>query len=121
MTSFLVDQQLPARLAAYLSERGFDARHVKEYPDGTTFSDAAIARLADQGRCFVVTKDDDFRIAHLLSRSPARILHVTCGNISTQDLLALFDRHWSALASVLGTYNYLEINRTGVLIHDPAE
>lgn len=27
-----------------------------------------------------MTKDDDFRISHLLGKPPARLLHVTCGN-----------------------------------------
>lgn len=118
MTSFLVDQQLPMALATYLAERGHDARHVKEYEGGTTMPDPEIAVLADSEDRFVVTKDDDFRITHLLGKSPARLLHVTCGNISTRDLLVLFDQQWSALDTALAAYKYLEINRAGVFIHD---
>jgi predicted nuclease of predicted toxin-antitoxin system len=92
VTSFLVDQQLPRALATFLVERGHDARHIKEYNGGTTMPDRDIARLADsEDRC-AVTKDDDFRISHLLGKPPAQLLHVTCGNISTRDLLVLFDQ-----------------------------
>lgn len=78
MTVFLVDQQLPKALATSLSERGHDARHIKEYDGGTTMPDPDIALLADSEDRFVVTKDDDFRITHLLGKPPALLLHVTC-------------------------------------------
>ena len=101
MTSFLVDQQLPKALATFLAERGHDARHIKEYDGRTTMPDPDIGRLADSEDRFVVTKDDDFRISHLLGKPPARLLQVTCGNISTRDLLILFGQHWSALDSAV--------------------
>jgi predicted nuclease of predicted toxin-antitoxin system len=118
VTSFLVDQQLPKALAAFLAEHGHDARHIKEYEGGTTMPDPEIAVLADSENRFVVTKDDDFRITHLLGNPPARLLHVTCGNITTRDLLSLFGEHWSALDAGLSTYRYLEIDRAGVFVHD---
>ena len=80
--------------------------------------DDEIARRADADGWFVVTKDDDFRIAHLLSRPPARLFHVTCGNISTPGLLAMFEEHWSDLMSAVGECSYAEIDRSGVVIHD---
>ena len=46
-------------------------------------------------------------------------MHVTCGNISTTDLLALVDLHHRELAVAVNTYNYIEIDRLGVIIHDP--
>lgn len=73
MTSFLIDQQLPKALTTYLAERGHDARHIKDYPGGATMPDRDIARLADSEDRFVVTKDEDFRIAHLLGKPPARL------------------------------------------------
>lgn len=105
-------------MATYLAERGYDTRHVKEYPGGTTMPDPDSARLADSEDRFVVTKDDDFRISHLLRTSPGRLFHVTCGNISTRDLLALFDQHWPELTAAIATHHYVEINRSGVIIHD---
>ncbi len=118
MTSFLVDQQLPTALARFLTQRGHDARHIKEYDGGTTMPDSDIARLADTEGRFVVTKDDDFRISHLLGKPPTRLLHVTCGNITTRGLLALLDRQQPALDAALSAYKYIEISRAGVFIHD---
>lgn len=90
MTAFLVDQQLPKVLANYVTEQAHDARHITDYPGGTTLADPHVALLADAEGRFVVTKDEDFRISYLLGKSPAGLLHVTCGNIPTRDLLAMF-------------------------------
>lgn len=120
MTAFLVDQQLPKVLANYLTEHGHDARHIKDYPGGPTMSDPDVAVQADVEGRFVVTKDEDFRISHLLGKPPARLLHVTCGNISTRDLLAIFDQHLPEFEVAITAYTYLEINRLGVIIHDPS-
>lgn len=119
MARFLIDQQLPSALAKHFAQRGHDARHVKEYPGGTTLPDAEIASIAQDEARIVVTKDDDFRVTHLLRKTPARLVHVTCGNITTQDLLALFDEHRASFEKALGSYDYIEIDRPGVIIHDP--
>lgn len=120
MTKFLIDQQLPRALATHLTSLGHDATHIKDYPGGATLADAAVTRIADVESRIVVTKDDDFRVAHLLQQAPARLLHVTCGNISTVDLLALIDRHYAELTAAVDTYRYTEIDRPGVIIHDPS-
>lgn len=72
MSAFLIDQQLPSRLAVHLSSHGHDARHVKQYPRGTVLADIEIAAIADRENRIVVTKDDDFRVLHLTRRQPAR-------------------------------------------------
>lgn len=118
MTRFLVDQQLPKTLANYLAKHGYDARHIKDYPGGATLPDAEVARLSDAEGRFVVTKDDDFRITHLLGKPPRRLLHVTCGNISTRDLLAMFDDHWPELLTAVNKHKYVEVDRSGVVVHD---
>lgn len=90
---FLVDAQLPARLARFLSSSGHDALHTLELPDGNRTTDARIAEVADGSNRVVVTKDRDFRDSHLLTRSPRRLLVVATGNITNDALLALFAKH----------------------------
>lgn len=119
MTAFLVDQQLPSRLASHLGDRGHDARHVKQYPGGTTLGDAEIAEIADLEGRMVVTKDEDFRVLHLTRQRPARLLIITCGNIATSDLLALLDRNFTDLTLAVDRYRFVELHRGGVFIHDP--
>jgi predicted nuclease of predicted toxin-antitoxin system len=97
---------------------GMDAVHVKDYPGGDRFPDTRIAAIADTEDRFVVTKDDDFRVSHLLHHKPKLLLHVTCGNISTADLLALVDEHRDALLAGLALHTYLQLDRPGVIVHD---
>ena len=120
MTEFLVDQQLPRALPVHLSKLGHDARRIKDYPGGETLPDNEVTRIADVERRVVITNDDDVRISHLLHRRPARLVHLTCGNISTGDLLALFDQHRPGLVAALADFRYLELGRPGVIIHDPS-
>jgi predicted nuclease of predicted toxin-antitoxin system len=58
---FVVDAQLPARLATFLTEAGHDAVHTTQLPDGNRTTDATIAELADLDDRIVVTKDRAFR------------------------------------------------------------
>ncbi len=60
---FLVDAQLPARLASRLAELGHDVVHTSSLPDGNRTTDQQIAGLADRDGRIVVTKDADFRKA----------------------------------------------------------
>lgn len=42
---FLVDAQLPRRLARFLQSQGYDAIHTRDLPEGNATSDAYINRL----------------------------------------------------------------------------
>jgi len=87
--SFLVDAQLPVRLASQLGELGHDVLHTSSLPGGNRTTDQQIAALADQDGRVVVTKDADFRNSHLLTGSPARLLVVAIGNIGNDNRLDL--------------------------------
>lgn len=82
-------------------------------------SDTEVAKLADRESRTVVTKDNDFRVEHLLVHRPARLVHVTCGNISTRDLLELVERHRDELELAAERFNYFELSRSGIAVHDP--
>ena len=53
----LVDAQLPARLAVLLRERGNDALHTSDMPDGNRSTDRQIAERVDADARVLVTKD----------------------------------------------------------------
>ena len=44
---FLVDAQLPARLAGFLQQAGHDAVHTSALPTGNRTTDTRITRIAD--------------------------------------------------------------------------
>jgi predicted nuclease of predicted toxin-antitoxin system len=114
---FLVDAQLPARLAAFLADAGHDALHTTQLPDGNRTTDAAIAAAADEDGRVVVTKDRDFRDGHVLSGSPRRLLVVATGNITNTALLALFAEHLDAIVGAFGEVDFVELRPTALVLH----
>ena len=67
---FLVDAQLPRRLARQLAAAGHDVLHTLDLPDGNRTPDSAIIERADRENRVVVTKDADFVTLHTLTRTP---------------------------------------------------
>ena len=57
---FIVDAQLPRRLARELSSSGHDALHSLDLPDGNRTADEIINKLAAKDGRIVITKDADF-------------------------------------------------------------
>jgi len=86
---FLIDAQMPARLAELLKRAGHEAMHTSKLPRGNRSTDAEIAQAADTEGRVVGTKDRDFREGHLLQGSPQRLLVVATGNITNDALLSL--------------------------------
>lgn len=115
--NFLVDAQLPARLARRLAEAGHDAIHTSELPDANRTTDAKIAQRADAEDRVVVTKDRDFRDSHLLEATPRRLLVVATGNISNDDLVALFDQHLDAIVAAMEEANFVELASDRLIVH----
>jgi predicted nuclease of predicted toxin-antitoxin system len=114
---FLVDAQLPEALAVRLVRLGHDAVHVKRLPKSGDTPDSDITALADAEDRFVVTKDADFRHSHEVSGRPARLLHITLGNLKNQELLDHIERHHSALIAALDKADFVELGSTGLTLH----
>jgi len=118
---FLVDAQLPARLARFLISAGHDALHTTELPDGSRTTDGQLVELADGEGRVVVTKDWDFRDGHLLTRSPQRLLVVATGNITNAALLVLFETHLDAIAAALEEADFVELGPDSLVVHRPRQ
>ena len=114
---FLIDAQLPIRLAAYLSGAGHDVRHSSNLPDGNRTSDAELAELADVDDRVMVTKDRDFEISHELRQSPRRLLLVTTGNITNNRLIGLFEDNLAVIEQELLSADYVELSPVAVIVH----
>lgn len=115
---FLVDAQLPIRLARHLSAAGHNAVHTSELPEGNRTTDAEIASEADSDDRVVVTKDGDFRNSHLLRSTPRRLLLIATGNISNNELLGLFDEHLEAILTALEEARFVELGPDQLIVHD---
>jgi predicted nuclease of predicted toxin-antitoxin system len=113
---FLIDAQLPARLAAFLSGAGHDVLHTLELPDGNRSTDSHIAQRADADGRIVVTKDQDFREAHLLTGSPRQLLVVATGNITNDVLLSLFELHLGAIVSAFEEADFVQLTQEALTL-----
>lgn len=115
---FLIDAQLPDRLARALVAVGHDAIHTSGLPDGNRTKDGVLVTLADGGERVLVTKDGDFRDGHLLRGAPRRLLIVATGNIHNSELLALFDVHLDELIAALEANDLVELDQSSVSIYE---
>lgn len=96
----LVDEQLPADLATWFSQRGHTAAHVRDVgmlstPDGRIL-DAALTPAT-----VIVTKDRDYNKQRRERRDGPQVLWLRAPNLSTADLLAFVDGVWSDVESHL--------------------
>lgn len=114
---FLVDAQLPERLATKLRDHGHDAIHTLDLPEGNRTRDRDITTLADEQGRVVVTKDTDFRDSHLLSGEPERLLIVATGNIRNADLLALFEAHLDEISDFFAESSFVELRADRLVAH----
>ncbi len=114
---FLVDAQLPRRLALAINAQGHDALHTLDLPNANKTKDAQINDLSLQEQRVVITKDADFVNSFLVSKRPYKLLLISTGNISNHDLEALFMLQLSKIAAEFEEHRFLELNRTALIIH----
>lgn len=112
---FLVDAQLPARLARALTKAGHDAKHTIQLPEGNHSSDTDVTAFADTEDRVVVSKDTDFRISQQLHGRPRRLLVVAMGNVTNNDLMATFDAHLEVIVAAFENADRVEIRATQIV------
>jgi predicted nuclease of predicted toxin-antitoxin system len=114
---FVVDAQLPRRIALWLSEQGHDALHTLDLPDENRTTDAEIIALAARDGRVVVTKDADFIESFILHHQPEKLLVIATGNISNVELERVLLPHLPTIALAFETADFIEVTRFGVMVH----
>jgi len=114
---FVVDAQLPRRLARQLAAAGHDAAHSLDLPLGNRTPDEEITTLALREDRVVATKDSDFVTSFLLRGEPRKLLLISTGNISNDHLASLVAMNLTALETALATYDFVELSPTAIIIH----
>jgi predicted nuclease of predicted toxin-antitoxin system len=97
---FLVDNQLPAALSAYLCKKGLDCQHVLDVGLAEA-SDAELCRYAASQNRIIVSKDEDFFYLAGARKAQIRLVWVRLGNCRTATLLAAFEQVWPKLQASL--------------------
>lgn len=114
---FLLDAQLPRRLARFLMESGHDATHTLDLPLHNQTPDGVLRNLCSREGRVLVTKDSDFVDSLLLQREPSRLLLVSTGNITNRELETLFRVHLSTIIAALDDHVFVELDRNGITSH----
>jgi predicted nuclease of predicted toxin-antitoxin system len=115
--NFLVDAQLPRRLALRLRAAGHDALHTLDLPRGNRTTDGEINAISLSEQRVVITKDNDFVNSFVLHKQPWKLLLVSTGNISNQELEQLVLVNLPAIVRGFLDCDYLEISRTHLIFH----
>jgi predicted nuclease of predicted toxin-antitoxin system len=87
----LIDNQLPARLAAHLQTRGHECRHVGELGLDEA-SDVEVWNRAAAEGCVLVSKDEDFVFLANRQGDMGKLIWVRIGNCRNAALIEAFDR-----------------------------
>ncbi|MFT4009396.1 MAG: DUF5615 family PIN-like protein [Nocardioidaceae bacterium] len=115
---FLVDAQLPPKLAKFLIDHEHDAVHVLTLPADVRTPDPDVSAAADEQGRVVVSKDDDFRHSHTTTGTPAKLLMVRTGNISNKDLFQLIESRLADIEAAFATASFVELYRDVFIVHN---
>ena len=105
---FLVDAQLPVRLAIFLRSQGYDTLHTSDLAFKNSTSDGEINIISLREERVVITKDSDFFDSFMLRREPFKLLLITTGNINNLDLEILFAKNIGQLIELFQSYSLIE-------------
>jgi predicted nuclease of predicted toxin-antitoxin system len=114
---FLVDAQLPRRLAIHLQGLGYDVLHTLDLPDGNRTTDAVLNQISVRDQRILITKDSDFVSSFLLQGQPLQLLLIATGNINNVELISLIDHHLPSLANAFSQSAFVELNHRGLVLH----
>ncbi len=114
---FIVDAQLPLKLAVALNAAGHDAVHALNLPDKNRSSDTFITRFADSESRVVISKDADFVTSHIVNRSPLRLLQISAGNLPNSILLPLVLSNLDRIEVAFVSVAYVELTAGTLIAH----
>ncbi len=115
---FIVDAQLPRSLAKFLCDKGHDAIHTLDLPEGNDTIDVEINRLSLTEERVVISKDKDFYDSFTARREPYKLLHIRIGNSTNAALLDLFEKNLDRIIAELGAGSVIELTRSYIICLD---
>ena len=115
---FIVDANLPFKLAIRLRQLGFDVIHTNNLPNKEKTSDKEIRQVSIEQNRVVISKDSDFLDSHLIQGIPSRLILITTGNIANRDLLNIIEKNFETMIKLLETYDLIEINNDEIIGHE---
>jgi len=114
---YLIDAQLPRRLCLALQEMGYDSIHTLNLDDQNRTKDRDINSISLNEKRVVISKDVDFIDSALISEKPYKLLYVATGNISNNNLLKLFSKHFREIDQLFVSHRLIELTPDTLIIH----
>lgn len=114
---FMVDAQLPRRLAHWLRGQGHDVVHTLDLPKANRSSDAEVIALSGAELRIVISKDSDFVNSFQVRGQPAKLLLISTGNLSNVALERLWARHHDAIIEAFSNASFVELAVDKLIVH----
>lgn len=114
---FLVDAQLPQRLARWLETAGHDALHTLDLYERNRTGDTAINETSLREQRVVITKEEDFVDMFLLCHTPYKLLLVSTGHISNKKLERLFQDNLTEIVKTLEFCYFVALDLATLICH----
>ncbi len=114
---YLIDAQLPKRLSLELEGMGFNCIHTLDLLKKNKTKDRDINSISVSEKRIIISKDSDFVDSILISKKPYKLLHVTTGNISNNELLKIFQDNFCNIDNLFETHRYIELNPITIITH----
>lgn len=112
---FIIDAQLPRKLSAFLSEKGFDSIHTLDLPKKNKTSDSEINKISIEQKRILISKDSDFYNSYFQKVEPYKLIYLTTGNISTGELIEIFDKNYEKIFEEIQLNFVVEISKTSII------
>ena len=90
MPKFLIDVNLPEKIAVWNSDEFIHVRSIDE-----KMKDSAIWRYAKENALIIVTKDADFSNRLLSVTPPPKVIHIRFGNLKMKEFEEVMQKFWS--------------------------
>ncbi|MBP9884960.1 MAG: DUF5615 family PIN-like protein [Leptospiraceae bacterium] len=117
MNKFIIDANLPRRLARWLKEKGYDCIHTLELPEKNLTEDDFVNMISMKEQRIVVSKDKDFLNSFLLKREPYKLILITAGNLPNDELISIFEKSLESMLNILESDFFIEVDQETITTH----
>lgn len=115
---FLIDANLPFKLAKGFKNLGYDVAHTNELPNQERTTDEEINSLSKEEERIVITKDADFLDSHIINGIPPKLLLITTGNISNSELRHILEVNFKRILQLFENYDLIEMDNEKLIVHE---
>jgi predicted nuclease of predicted toxin-antitoxin system len=115
--NFLIDANLPRRIVRIFQERGHDAVHTLELPEGNATPDVALLDYAEKNNFLTTPNETDISSSFWLQNLPSKLFFITTGIIKNAELETLLIANFEQMTTALTENRYVELTQEHVIVH----